>query len=482
MSLVRRRHLEADGSHRPPRDFERLTPGDLMMLWPEDFGWREDMGALATLRGESLTDDEGSVRIDDVRDFVQARLHLVPRFRQQLIIPRRGLGRPLWLDCRDFDIRHHVNVRQLPDNAGEEDLLSAAAHLFGRPFDWTRPLWEMWLLNGLPDRRIGLFIKLHHTIADAEAGLVLLGAFLDTGPSATTTGQPPAWTPGPWPTSGELLRDNARRRVAAMGRAAHSVAHPVQAGRRIRQNLTLMRGMMRHEKAPVTSLNQVVGGADRKLAVARSRVAVGKEIAHAHGGTLNDVLLCAVAGGLRKLLEARGEQVENLTLIANVPVSLHGQAAEGATGNEVGVMFVPLSLGTTDSHQRLRAIAVASAESKPRMFIPPTIAIMSNRLVQRMFWRNMKRQRFSNVYVANVPGPSIPMFFAGCRLDDVFPIMSMVGNVALGVGAISYAGQLNITVVGDEQTSPDLVVLAEGLRETLAELGALSAVPAPADG
>lgn len=460
----------------PRREFDRLTPGDLMMLWPEDFGWHEDIGALATLSGDDgLTDADGNVRIDAMRDFVSSRLDRVPRFRQQLVVPRRGLGRPLWLDCPDFDIREHLRAQPLSPDPGFDELLATAATLFSEPFEWDRPLWRIWLLAGLRDGRVGMLIKLHHTVADAQAGLGMLGALLDLSPvDLAPAGPVPSWLPQPWPTAAELLGDNVRRRLGAIGAGMRAVGHPVRAWRRARYSVTLLLRMMRRPKAPVTSFNRPVPAAERRFAAVSVEVAAVKQIAHAHGGTLNDVLMCATAGGLRTLLEARGED-HRATLMTNVPVSLH---RDEPTGNEVGVIFVPLPLGIEDLDQRLRAIAAAAAVSKRSVFLPPTGSFMDLRPVQRMLWRMMKRQRYSNIDIANVPGPPMPLYFASRRIDDVFPMMSTVGNVPLVVGAISYAGQLNITIVGDAETTPDLAVMADGLRDTLAELGVMPAMPA----
>ncbi|MFN8126826.1 MAG: wax ester/triacylglycerol synthase family O-acyltransferase [Candidatus Nanopelagicales bacterium] len=446
--------------------WQRLTPGDLMMLWPEDFGWREDMGALAVVAGTSIATPDGAVRLREVRDFVEGRLAAVHRFRQRLLVPRWGLGRPLWVDASDFDICHHVNTETLRDPA---DLLTVSAAIFSRPFDWSRPLWQMWLLSGLPEGRMGLLIKLHHTMADAQAGLALLGAFLDVGPDPKPGPKAPErWRPEDPPTPGELLRDNVTTRWAAVRRGLGSLRHPAQAARRSADNVALVRRMSHHEKAPTTSLNRPVLGAARVFATAQVGVAAGKAVAHDHGGTLNDVLLCAVAGGLRQLLQSRGEPTEGRSLIANVPVSRHRPGE--ASGNEVGTMFVPLPVGKMTAGERLAAVAQTSAVSKATMLVPPTSALLNNRRVQRMFWRGMRRQRYSNVYVSNVPGPPIPLYFAGCRLERIVPLTSGVGNVPVGVGAISYAGELIIAAAGDEATSPDIAVLAQGIQQTLDEL------------
>jgi hypothetical protein len=208
---------------------DRLSPGDLMMIRPEEFGWREDIGAVGRLSGAG-----GHFRLDAAREVVAGRLHLVPRFRQVIHTPVWGLGGPVWVDAPHFAIADHVGVAPLPARAGEHDLLAEVERLRRRPFDRSRPLWEMWFLPGLAGGDVGLYVKLHHALADGIAGIALLGAFLDVEP-----GEPPAprsteWNPAPPPAAAELLADNARRRLAGLLSALSRLAHPIELARRFR--------------------------------------------------------------------------------------------------------------------------------------------------------------------------------------------------------------------------------------------------------
>jgi diacylglycerol O-acyltransferase / wax synthase len=158
---------------------ERLTAQDLLMLWADDFGWSEDIGVLAIMDGAPLLDGDGRVRVEEVRRRLEPRLALVPRFRQRLYRPRWGLGWPLWVDAAAFNLADHVRVHPLPPPGGEAELLAACARLGRRRLDPTRPLWEAWLLPGLPDRRLGLFLRAHHTMVDGVAGMAAFAALLD---------------------------------------------------------------------------------------------------------------------------------------------------------------------------------------------------------------------------------------------------------------------------------------------------------------
>ncbi|HEX8861313.1 MAG TPA: wax ester/triacylglycerol synthase family O-acyltransferase [Actinomycetes bacterium] len=443
---------------------ERLTAADLSMVWPEDFGWPQDIGALAVLDGSGLLDANGRLPIEDLRDRIDSRLHLLPRFRQLLHMPRAGLGWPLWVDAPCFDVADHVNVLPLGPSADEGQLLAACAELFERPLDRSRPLWRLWFLPGLPDGRIGVFMKLHHAIADGIAGVAAFGAFLDLDAGAPTPAAPP-WTPAPIPSARELFDDNLRRRLQGLDRAASKLARPLDVARQVRLGWPAVREAFAEQRAPRTSLNRPIGRR-RRLAVIRSDLELVRQIAHTHGGKVNDVLLAAVAGGLRELLRSRGEDLDGVALRVFVPVSLHKEQPGQARGNLDGAMVVPLPVGEPDPVRRLRLIAAETAERKQKAR-PPGGTLFWCSAIQRAFMRHMARQRFTNGYVADVPGPPVPLYLAGAPLLEVFPLVPIMGNMTLGVGALSYAGQFNITAVADREACPDVAVFAGGARASL---------------
>ncbi|HEX2498965.1 MAG TPA: wax ester/triacylglycerol synthase family O-acyltransferase [Actinomycetes bacterium] len=448
---------------------DRLTAQDLSTLWPDDIGWPQDIGALAVLDGSKLIDADGQLRIQQVRDAIGSRLHLVPRFRQALHIPRRGLGWPLWVDAASFDIAEHVRVCWIPTPGDETQLLLTTERLRRRRLDRSRPLWEMWLLPGLAGGRVGLYMKVHHAIADGVAGVSTLGAFLDAAPEPVAH-PAPAWTPAPLPTSRELFSDNLQRRADAFAHAMQCLLSPVATARRARRAWPAVRETLLASRAPWTSLNQPIS-AGRKLAVVRARLDLTKRVAHAHGGTVNDVLMAAIAGGLGELLWSRGEPVEDLVLRGYVPVSLRRDEPGPSRGNLDGVMVIPLPLGVADPVQRLRLITGETVERK-KLTRPPAGTLLRNGLVQRAFLHVMARQRWANTYVANVPGPPVQLYLAGAPLLEVFPLVPLIGNVTLGVGALSYAGQFNLTVVADEAACPDVEIFAAGVAAELRSLTA----------
>ncbi len=452
---------------REPVWLDRVTAADLMLIWPEEEGWPQYIGALVILDGRALFDADGGSLIERVREAIDRRLHRAPRFRQVLYWPGTGLGWPVWADAQSFDITEHVDVHPVPPPGDEPQLLVACETLRRRPLPRARPLWAMWLLTGLPDERVGFFIKMHHAIADGVAGVATLAAFFDSVPDPPEMGAP-AWSPSPLPSTRELFRDNMRRRRREFDRALSAVAQPIATARRLRRSWPAAREIFAEGRAPRTSVNRRIGS-DRRLAIIRSSLDVARNIAHTHGATVNDVLMTAVAAGYADLLRSRGEPIEGVVLRAFVPVSLHREQPGEAQGNVDAGMLVPLPIGQRDDIRRLANIAAETAERKKKSR-PPAGSMFRTVLLQRAFLRLMPRQRFMNAYVANVPGPSIPLYFAGAPLVEIVPIVPLTANVSIGVGALSYAGQFNLAVIGDRDLCPDLEVFVDGVRRSLGAL------------
>lgn len=446
--------------------WKRLSGGDLAMLWPDDLGWPQDIGVLAILDGEGLSHRTAGLPIGELQDRIASRLKLLPRFRQRLHRPGFGLGRPYWADDPSFDITRHVRAQDLPKPGDENQLLGVCERLRRRRFDMAHPLWEFWFLNGLPDGRVGLFIKLHHTVADGAAGVAALAVFLDTSPDQT----PPAssdWNPVPAPTRRELIQDNLRGHWERLCRVIRALLHPVDLLRRIRMAATEVRRILGEARAPKTSLNRRIGSR-RRLALVHSELDTFKEAAHSVGGTVNDVLLNVVAGGLRDLLAARGESVDDLQPRAIVPIA---GGIDAESGNQtISGMLVPLPVGDPDTHHRLKTIAAETTERKQSPLSYDEAGILNSPIMQRMSARLAGRQRVSNLYVANLPGPPMHLYLGSTRILELFPIVPLVGNTTVGVGALSYAGQFNLTVVADPDACPDLGVFVKGLSATLERL------------
>jgi WS/DGAT/MGAT family acyltransferase len=440
---------------------ERLTPSDEIMLWPDE-DWPQEIGALAILDGGPLFEPDGRLRIERVRRMIASRLHLVPRLRHLLHVPPRRLGGPVWIDDPAFDVAAHVNTMSVGAPGDEDAVLRAVEDIRRKRLDHARPLWELWLITGMPDHRVGMYVRIHHCVADGMAGVATLGAMLDLEPDAPIAQAEP-WTPAPAPTDAELDAD-ARRRRAVRRETPAALGHLLRELPALRE-IFLQRGL------PSTSLDFRVGGG-RRVALVRSSLEGLRAVAHANGATVNDVFLAAIAAGLRALLRSRGETVDGQIMRIYVPISLHSGERASARGNEITQMVVELPIGVSDPTARLRLIAAETARRKTRAR-PSVGAMPLHGLAGRALLKLIERQRV-NVESADLPGPPVPLYLAGARLLDLFPLLPLFGSVSLGVGALSYAGQLNISVVADRDGYPDLDVFAAAVRD---ELQVLEATP-----
>ena len=334
-------------------------------------------------------------------------------------------------------------------------------------FDPSRPLWRMWFMPGLPDGQVALFVKLHHSIADGMVAMMTIAAFLDAAPDAPTTRASP-WTPAPPPPDRELFIDNAQRHLRTVGHIGSMLVRPDATLRQARQAWPAIRELLAEEPGTRTSLDRMVGPG-RSLAVIRTSLDEVKTVARAHGATVNDVLLAATAGGLRAVLRRRGEPDKGTTVRAYVPVSLRPRAGGPQQGNLIAQMAVPLAMCEPDAGDELRRIAAETATRKMRARTSLG-TLIRGRLVRRLMLFAVMRQRV-NVTTASIPGPAVPLYLTGARVLEVFPVLPLIANEPLGVGALSYAGALNIGVVADRDAYPDLDVFVAGAREELDTLG-----------
>jgi diacylglycerol O-acyltransferase / wax synthase len=450
--------------------YQRLSVQDAGFLDLEHVGLPQHVAILAVAEGGPLHDPDGCLRLDAVRGEIAGRLQLVPRLRQRVLFPRLGQGLPLWVDDPAFDPAKHVRAVQVPAPGGQRELLGLCDQLCLRLLDRARPLWELWLVTGLAEGRVGLVLKLHHTLADGLAAVQIAGVLLDGTPDVHRPVAP--WQPRPTPSGWALVADNLAGCSAGLAATLARLRHPrkLAAQARVLAGATQMAaGGRRHQ--PRSLLRRPVGGR-RRLAVVRAQLAVVKAVAHAHGATVNDLLLAAVTGGLRALLVARGLPTDGLILYASVPVALRARADTAALGNQVGLMIVPLPVGEPDPVQRLVQVARATTERKRRPERLASLRPVGSLTILRALNRYSRHQRIVDVFVTNVPGPQRPLYLLGARLLEAFPVVQVAGNVPLSVAVLSYAGQLNIGIQSDPDGCPDLDVFADGLRKSLEELGA----------
>jgi WS/DGAT/MGAT family acyltransferase len=313
-----------------------------------------------------------------------------------------------------------------------------------------------------PDGRVGLFVKVHHVVGDGIATVAAAGAFLDPTPGPLLS-EGPQWTAVEPPTKGQLLVDNARRTRAALS----TLGHPLTGLRRARATWPAVRELLTVAPAPTASLNRLVGPG-RRLAILRCDLDAVRSVAHLYNAKVNDILLAATAAGLGRLLRHRGGPVDDAVVPVYVPVTLRRGAYDRAQGNFIGQMVVPLPIGDGDAGGRLRRIAVETARRKARPR-PPLGALFRGRLISGALLTMMNRHPV-NVTTADLPGPRQPMYLAGARVLEMFPVLPLIATVSLGIGALSYAGQLGIMVIADEVAYPDLDVFVAGAHDELTRL------------
>ena len=417
---------------------ERLTVRDISNLRVEDHGLPMHMAALLILEGAPLYAADGSFRYDDVAAEIERGTMAAPRLRQVLRRSSTRRGVVVLVDQPDaVDIRRHVRVRDVPAPGDVGALLELCATINRPPLDRSHPLWEIWFLTGLRDGTVAVLIRLHHVIADGVAAVALLGGLFGAGDVELSM----------TPTRGGVGASTGRTLGGALGTVRRFVGDGL---------------------APKTSLTGRIG--DRRLLfLARADLERARAVAHEHDGTINDLMLASVAAGARRLLSARGELRPGLELRVSVPVSRR-LAGEARVGNQVGVLIVPLPVGTEGSIERLEWIARATAARKrdPRA---ATGWDVGSPLLQRAVVGLMRHQRFIHMLLSNVPGPTHPLRVGGAAVLEAFQLAAIQGNVTIAVGALSYAGQLNLDVVADADACADAAVFADGLRSELDALG-----------
>ncbi len=456
---------------------ERLSPADLTNLAVEGVESPMHQAALGVLERGELFDAAGQVALDDIRRHIACRLDRVPELRRVLRQTHVFEGRPLWVDDATFDIARHVLSARLPAPGGEAAALEFAGRRMAELMDRSRPLWEIWFLEGYGPGRAGILIKLHHARADGRAMINLVAQLFDISPDVSRELAAP-WSPQTPPSHRELIRENVNRKRATLARAARRMLHPATLAREVGVAVGGAIASVRQGRgAPRVSINTPIGP-ERRIAVVRLPLDQVKAVAHAYDAKVNDVFLAAVAGGFRATLLSRGEKVAGQSLRASMAVSLHPTGDTTTAGNLAGTVVVRLPLDAVDPAAAIARIARESREAKAAQHPFNPVGLMLFLARAGLTRRYIRRQRLVNVLTTNLPGPPVPLYFAGARLVDAIAIPPIAGNVTVSVAALSYAGTLDVSAVTDAHSWPDLEVLMGGIEASWAELArAAPAVP-----
>jgi diacylglycerol O-acyltransferase len=420
---------------------------------------------------------------EHVLAMIAAKLSFVPRYRQVVRFVPFALARPVWVDDPHFNLRYHVRRTALPDPGGEQELRALVGRVMSQNLDRAKPLWEMWIVEGLGDGKWALLSKVHHCMVDGIASTDLMTVLLDTEPTPAPAA-PDEWAPEPGPGEVRLLADALVERTINPLGAARQLGGALRAPRELAalledtsRGLIGFAGVARHQSS--SSLNGPLGP-HRRWGWARGRLSDVKQVRKALGGTVNDVVLAAISGGFRELLQSRDESVDRV-LRTLVPVSVRRPGERGSYNNRVSAMFAELPVGIADPVRRLQSIRAQMAnlkESKQAVagevltslsgFAPPMLLALGARLATRL------PQRALNTGTTNVPGPQFPLYLAGRRMLESFPYIPLFAQVRLAVAIFSYDGALSFGISGDYDTAPDIDVLCAGIEHGLAELVALA--------
>jgi diacylglycerol O-acyltransferase / wax synthase len=469
---------------------DRLSSVDFSFLTNESASSHMHVGGILIFEGPPPS-------YDDLLDHVRGRLHLVPRFRQKLAHPPVQTGRPFWVDDPNFNLEYHVRHSALPAPGSEEQLRKMAARVFSQQLDRTKPLWELWLVQGLTRKRFALITKTHHALVDGVSGVDIATVLFDTKPVPEPAEPDHDWVPDHEPSSATLAAKGLEGLLATPVRLARrleqAIQHPQATMRQVAEAVEGVGeiGWAFANPAPKVPLNADIGS-HRRFTWVRSDLGQMKRIKNELGGTVNDVVLAVVAGAIRDWLHARGIRSEGLELRAQVPVSIRAEGERGELGNRLAVMRAPLPVYIADPVRRLQVVTQAmqglkqsnqalGAEVITRFndFAPPTLLAQAARI-------NFSTRLF-NLVVTNVPGPQVPLYVLGRELEDIFPVGFLPPHQALFVAIMSYNGGVNFGLLADYDSMDDLELIAQGIERSIAELAdaaeaaAEAPEPEPAD-
>jgi diacylglycerol O-acyltransferase len=449
---------------------DRLSSIDASFLTNETSSAHMHVGAILIFEGPPPS-------YNDFLAHVESRLHLVPRFRQKLAFPPVETGRPFWVDDPSFNLAYHVRHSALPAPGSEEQLRNIAGRLFSQALDRSKPLWEIWLVQGLERNRFALITKTHHALVDGVAGVDIASVLFDVKPVPEPIEPDREWVPRPTPSQAELAARGlvgaaetpfklARRALRAAGDPERTVKRVAEAGEALAEvawNLT--------NPAPEVPLNPEIGS-HRRFAWTRAELGDFKKIKDVLGGTVNDVVLTLITNGYRELLENRGETIPPDRVVRTmVPVSVRAPGERGEYNNRVSAVFARLPVGMEDPAERLADIraqmdgiksskqAVAGdALAQLSGFAPPMLLALGSRVATRSARLNM------DTATTNVPGPQVALHTLDRKLVASYPYVPVVGTIRIVVAIFSYDGELYFGVTGDRDHAPDVDVLTEGIE------------------
>lgn len=457
---------------------DRMSPLDATFLHVEDAVTHMHIGSVLMFEGPAPAYDE-------LLAAVVGKLPLLPRYRQVVRFVPLQLGRPVWADDEHFNVEYHVRHTALPPPGGEVELRRLVGRVMSQQLDRSKPLWELWMVEGLDEGRWAVLSKTHHCMVDGVSGTELVTVLLDMTPD-TAPPAPEPWRPGAPPSSLGLAADA----LATLARSPYEQVRAARAATRVpRQAVAQLRELGRGVAAmsavarpgPVSSLNGPIGP-HRRYAWASTTVDDIRQVRKAFGGTFNDVVLAAITAGFRQLLESRGEHIDRVVRTL-VPVSVRSRdpsgraVGDGRYDNQVSAMIAELPVGIADPVDRLHAVSAQLADLKESRqalagealtslsgFAPSMLLALGARIATKTAQRNV------NTVTTNVPGPQLPLYLAGRRMLTAYPYVPLAAQCRIGVAIFSYDGEVNFGLTGDYDAVPDIDVLSRAIRQGMDDL------------
>ncbi len=456
------------------KHMDRLSSVDASFLAQEREGSHMHIGGLMIFEGPAPSREEFAAHLE-------SRLHLVPRYRQKVWFPRFEMGRPLWVDDPTFNIGYHVRHSALPDPGSVEQLRLLAGRIFSQRLDRSKPLWELWLVEGYERDEFVIISKTHHALVDGVSGADLTTVLFDLQREGTDI-PPPGheWSPSPEPGDvGVMAKGVGELATTPLSLARRTLGAAISPGRTVERARGAAAGLGEVawagiNPAPKTPLNGPIGP-HRRMTWARVPLVELKEIKNALGGTVNDVFLAVVTGALHRWLRSRGVRTEGLEIRSAVPVSVRAAGDGGSLGNQITIMIGRLPTFADDPVERMRLVKDSMKDLKASKqalgaeviasleeFAPPTIFARASRL--------HFSTRMYNLLTTNVPGPQFPLYLLGREMLELVPIAFLAPEQRLAVAAMSYNGSVALSLVGDYDAMPDLEALADLVIDEVAAL------------
>ncbi len=472
----------------PRYSYDRLTALDNSFLLLEKPHAYMHVASTGIYETGPLETPEGGIDIDLVKRGIHSVLHRLPRYRQKLAwIPLER--QPVWVDDERFNLNYHLRHASLPRPGDDEQLKRLSARVMGQRLDRTRPLWEMWIIEGLEGNRFAVINKVHHCMIDGVSGVDLMTVLMSAEADAEIPEAPP-YVPRPEPSGFELLQGEIVRRMRLPFEAARDARNLLNEARDARQEfLSRLRAISETigttlRPASMTPLNQRVGP-HRRFDWTTMEIREIKEIRRALGGSLNDVVLTIATGAVRRFLQQRRVDPSELDFRVLAPVSVRTQDERGKFGNRVSAWILALPVGEPDPREQLKAISrrtekLKSSKQAVGAEVLTQVAEWTPATLLSLGARNATRLLPFNLVVTNIPGPQVPLYLLGARMEEIYPYVPLAENLGLGIALFSYDGKLGWGFNADYGLVPDLGEFVKAIRDSFQELRVAAGVVSPA--